>query len=212
MNVFEQLLTGEMEMSEFVYLLKNDQAVRAEINKLIPEQAKGNKEHAFWSTRLSYSSLKNFNFDLLQFLAWIARFDGSIGDNLNIFDIIQAVYLYHYPDLSCTQSYHDAFGLYLDVVKDCYDGPEVDDLVQKVIQNALAIKGKGKRIAQAKAEIQHLFHTENSKRPRWIQGAEWPMGDRSPMKYISQKRKGECVQYLFEDVDTKETRIVEQFY
>lgn len=212
MNPIEQMLTGQMEMREFIPLLKNDETTRKEINMLIPEQAKRNREHDFWEKRISYTSLRNSDFDLIKFLNWLARFDGSIGDNLNIFAIIQAVYLYHCPDLPCTQRYKDAFQLYLDVTKDCFDGPEVHDLVQKIIQNALALKGKGKRIALAKTEIQRLFHTENSKRPRWIQGAEWPMGHLSPMRFISQTRKGEAVQFLFEDVDTKKVRIVEQFF
>ena len=38
------------------------------------------------------------------------------------------------------------------------------------------------------------------------------MGEKSPMKYVGQKRMGEMVQYYFEDVDTGDTEIVEQYY
>lgn len=212
MNIIEQMLTGQMEMSDFVYLLKNNEEIKSEINSLIPDQAKGNREHVFWHKRISYTSLQNNDFNLLQFLNWLVRFDGSIGDNLNIFSIIQTVYLYHHPDFPCTQKYKEAFDLYLCVVKDCFDGPEVSALVQNVIKNALTVQGKGKRIAHARTEILLLFHTENTKKPRWIQGAEWPMGHRSPMRFISQTHKGEAVQYIFEDVDTKRIRVVEQYY
>jgi len=45
-----------------------------------------------------------------------------------------------------------------------------------------------------------------------MQGAEWPMGKNSPMKYIDRKTNGEEVLFRFVDVDTGEERIVSQFY
>ena len=57
-----------------------------------------------------------------------------------------------------------------------------------------------------------VFHVEDNKRSRWIQGEEWPMGANSPMKYLDRKTNREEVLLRFVDVDTGEKRIVSQFY
>lgn len=70
-----------------------------------------------------------------------------------------------------------------------------------------------------KEQLRNLFHIEPHKYPRWIQEAEWPMGeDGIPMKFISQKgKKGKFydtmlyTEFLFEDVKTGKQRIIEQF-
>ena len=78
--------------------------------------------------------------------------------------------------------------------------------------DALPLKYKKQRIQQAKRDIEEQFHVVDKKRPRWIQGPEWPMGTHSPMMFISQKRSGEVVRYTFKDVDTDEIRVVEEYY
>ena len=64
-----------------------------------------------------------------------------------------------------------------------------------------------------------MFHIEKNKYPRWVQSAEWPLGQNNkPMKFVEQKRKKgksyEMMMYTefwFEDVETGEKRAVEQF-
>lgn len=74
------------------------------------------------------------------------------------------------------------------------------------------MRPKSERNKKAKEEIRKLFHVEDKKRPKWIQGAAWPMGKKSPMKYVDKKRIGERVDYYFIDVDTNKERIVQQWY
>ena len=209
MITIEKMLSGQIEMSEFVRQLESNLDVQASIKKLIPYEAIENPSHEFWAL-ISYGSLQANEFDFMKFLQWICRFDNTIRDNLNIFGTIQAAYLYHYPDTRCTTRYYDAHGLYLDVIKDCFDGPEVRPIIEDIIQTALKQSTKKKRVEQAKREVLHSFHISDNKKPRWIQGPEWPCGTNSPMKFISQKRQEEHVQYLFEDVDTNEVCIVTQ--
>ncbi len=211
MITIEKMLAGQIEMSEFVRQLESNLDVQTSIKKLIPHEAIENPSHELWKL-ISYDSLQANEFDFIKFLHWLCRFDNTIRDNLNIFGTIQTAYLYHYPDAKCTNRYYDAHGLYLDVIKDCFDGPEVRSIIEDIIQTALKQSTKKRRVEQAKREIQHSFHISDSKRPRWIQGPEWPRGTNSPMRFISQKRQGEQVQYLFEDVDTNEMCIVTQYY
>lgn len=115
----------------------------------------------------------------------ICRFDGSIGDNLNLFGSIQCVYCALNPSFRYTTKYEDAFDLYLESVQDCFDGPDVSQVTESIIRNALDISTKAGRRKRAKAEIKEYFHADG-KRPRWIQGPEWPMGKYSPMKFEKQ--------------------------
>lgn len=210
MTIIEKMLSGEMEMREFISCL-SDGSVQEDLRALIPQEAKGNREHPLWKCH-AYSPLQANAFDLFAFVKKMHRLDGSIADNLNIWGTIRAFYHYHHPDFAFTTIYEDRFHLYLDSVHDCFDGPEVSGCVEDIINRALALKTKTAQRAYAKEEIKKAFHVTDKKRPRWVQGPEWPMGANAPMQFLSQKRVGELTKYWFEDVDTQEKRLVEQFY
>jgi hypothetical protein len=210
-NEIELMLTGQMEMSEFLRLLKSDSRIQQEVRDLVPADAVGNESHPIWK-KYSFSTMEKYGFDLYRLLLHLHKFDLSIPDNLNIWDSIGCFYAYLHPEVELTNAYHDAFDLYLSAIMDCFDGPEVRHLVLKVIQDACDQPTKKKRLEYAKSEIRSLFHVVGTSRPRWIQGPEWPMGKYSPMQYVSKKNRGEVVLYLFQDVDTGEVRTVEQYY
>lgn len=210
-NLLEQMLAGKMAMCTFTSLLRTNDRLQMYVRDLIPSEAINSGQHDFWK-RISYDAFRRNQFDFIKFLYSLCRFDESVGDNLNIFSFMKNVYTYSHPDFKCTTLYQEAFDLYLDVVKDCYDGPEVRHIVDQIIHEALLRKTKKEKIQFANDSISSKFHLAGKKRPRWIQGAEWPMGMYSPMEFVSQCRSTESVQYQFIDVDTKEVRFVEQFY
>ena len=65
-----------------------------------------------------------------------------------------------------------------------------------------------KKVALIKSRIKELFP---GKRPYWIQSAEWPVYNGKPMLYIERKHDGDLYQYIFEDFETGQRRVVEQF-
>ena len=211
MNTIEQMLTAQMEMKEFIALLKTDKSLQNSISNLVPKEATNCPEHVFWQG-ISYDSLKNNAFDYLQFLLWMCRLDGSIGDNLNIFDAIYYAYSYYYTGLNVTSRYEDAFDLYLDVIRDCFDGPEVGHLVEEIINDFIQVRPKSRRKKEAKEKVNTLFHVSGRTYPRWIQGPEWPMGTFSPMEFVSRKNVPDGVSYFFKDVDTGDARTIVQYY
>jgi hypothetical protein len=75
-----------------------------------------------------------------------------------------------------------------------------------------SITPKTKRIKETKAKLAELFHVTDRKRPYWIQGAEWPAGKNSPMKYLNKKKISDGMVYVFSDVDTGEVREIIQYY
>lgn len=211
MHAIEQFLTGEMTISEFTRLLKTDSQLRDQVRSLIPAEAVNNGNHGLWK-KYSYSALKQYNFDLCDLILSRHKFDGTIADNLNIFGTLEGVYSFHSPGLNYTTRYMDAFDVYLSAVRDCFDGPEVRLIVERIVRDAISLKSKSQRVKQAKQDIAVQFHVMERNVPRWIQGPEWPMGKNSPMAFVSKKRMGEKVSYIFQDVDTDEIRIVEQYY
>lgn len=211
MNEIEQMLTGNMDMKDFLRLLHTDAIFRDQLRELVPQPAKSNPDHPLWK-KISFDSLKRYNFDFYRFLCWLCRFNGSIADNLNVFSAIQRVYTFSHPDIKCTNYYSESFDLYLDVIKDCYDGPEVEEYVEEIMKDALMLPTKGKRKKYAQERVRALFHSEDGMRPRWIQGPEWPGGRSYPMKFCHQKRIGEKVMYYFVDVETGKEKVVTQHF
>ena len=211
MTVLQQMLSGRIEMDEYLYLLTSDFNLQNELNSIIPRDAIDNPSHLLWK-HVSYNFLFKYNFDLYNCLISFHRLDNSISDNLNIFGFIKRIYIHIIPDFTFTKQYHDAHETYLDVVKDCYDGPEVRELVNDIIKECLIVKTKSGRKKEGKKKILERFHVIDKNKPRWIQGAEWPMGANSPMKFVEQKRHKEQVEYLFIDVDTGEERTIIQYY
>lgn len=211
MTIIKQMLSGEIEMSSFTSQLSTNIELQNYISNLVPDEAKFCPAHQLWKN-IGYSALINYNFDLYRFLLAIAKFDGSIGDNLDIFGIIKAVYSFLHPECECTKKYHEAHILYLNVTKDSFEGPEVQHITEQIIYRALEYKTKKQRLQYCKAEMAIAFHVTDNHYPRWIQGPEWPMGINSPMVYVSKKRKGEEVYFIFKDYDTAEERVITQFY
>lgn len=214
----EQVLTGNIDMEQFLKKLQDDPELQEYIRRLVPEEAKEDPSHVFWKS-VSYPSVKRDHFDYYRFIfrmansdLWASHPDGRIGKYLNIFSLLKKAYLYYYPDIVCTRRYEDVFDVYLDAVGDCFEGPEVCALVEQIILDAMQLSAKTKRVKQARTVLRDVFHIEGSKRPRWIQGPEWPIGSRSPMQFTGQKKAGETVDYTFQDVDTGDIRTIRQYY
>ena len=81
-----------------------------------------------------------------------------------------------------------------------------------IITEALHEKTKSAQKKKARELIVRAFHVGDKNRPYWIQGADWPMGAKSPMKFLSRTRHGDKVTYLFQDVDTLQMREIVQYY
>ena len=183
MEIIEQMLTGQLPMPEFTQALQKDQALRDTIRHFVPQEAKKDPHHPFWN-RIAYSVLEQYNFDYLAFVLALTRFDGTIGDALNIFSLFEDTYKYYHPEIVCTTEYYEAHGLYLDAVGSFYEGPEVTQFLNQIVMEELPVKSKSKQIKSLRGKLKEAFHVVDNKRPYWIQGGEWPMGKNSPMQYI----------------------------
>lgn len=210
-GVIYSFLNGETTVAELHEFITKDASTIIELNKLIPDDAIKNVNHPIWS-HYSFEALNDASFELSRYLLSAFKFDNSIGDNLNIFSTIKYFALYNNPGIRYTMRYIDSFDLYLSITKDCFEGSEVRVVINKVIDEAMNKKTKAERKKYSQEQIKNLFHVDGNKRPKWIHGPDWPMGHRSPMKFIYEKQIKEGFAYFFQDVDEGQIRVVTQFY
>lgn len=109
----------------------------------------------------------------------------------------------------------------LDACPEYIGGTEVEEagIIEAILDSVPETLPKSKRIKEVKSRIKEAFHVSGIIYPRWVQEAEWPVSPSGkPMRFVKQKRKkGKEYEnmlytlFYFEDVDTGEERIVEQF-
>ncbi len=207
----EQVLSGSMRMEKFLETLQHDDGLKSDLCNIIPADARDNPSHPLWS-KISYDTVRGHGYDFNKHLAWLCKSKNKFGRDLDLFAALKIVYLYHHPNFFCTNQYHEAFALYLDAIQNCFDGPEVSQLVTEIIENSMQLRTKAQRVANAKAAVKQQFHVTDRKRPNWVQGPEWPMGIHSPMAFVSMKRSCEAAIFVFTDIDTSDTRAIIQHY
>lgn len=82
----------------------------------------------------------------------------------------------------------------------------------KILKDLPSFNKSKDAIQYVKTKLNELFICEN-KKPRWIQCCEWPFDSKgNPMIFITQKSKGEKVEYEFLNNCTKQKETIIQYY
>ena len=82
MNTIEEMLTGQIEMPDFIAKLKSDPDLQSAIRNLVPTEAVHCENHPLWKW-LSFEAVQDSIYDVLHLLCKTCKFDGTMGDNLN---------------------------------------------------------------------------------------------------------------------------------
>lgn len=145
----------------------------------------------------------------------------NLAHCLNIHSCLSDILVSAFPEdgIVVDQTLHNKFNFMLDACPEAVDGPEVQQFLDDLLKSLPADLSKAKRVKLFKERVKEVFPTAAGKWPRWVQGGEWPLGaGGKPMRFVEQKRKkGKeyanmlYTQYFFEDVDTGETRVIDQF-
>ena len=130
----------------------------------------------------------------------------------SIFGRIATVLLTIDSNVTRTKIYKQDENYYDKAVTRSIGGLEVENFIDRVLQQFPRTMKAADRVKAGRAAIQEAFHIHDRKFPSWPQEPDWPMGKNSPMEYIGRHKDGELVQLRFRDVDTGEEKIVEQFY
>ena len=128
-----------------------------------------------------------------------------------------------YPDecIERDETLEEKASFMMDVCPEYIEGHEIDEagIIEAIIEQIPESLPKAKRKKQIKELIKKEFHIEGTKYPRWVQGGEWPLSKNGkPMRFVEQKhKKGKeyaqmlYTQFFFEDVETGEIRVIDQF-
>ena len=146
---------------------------------------------------------------------------GTLGKYLNIHHQFSRVLISAFPEENITMddTLGEKFSFMLNACPEYIGGPDVDFLLEDLMESLPENLSKTKKIKLYKERVKELFHIEPKKYPRWVQDPEWPLGeDGVPMKFIAQNRKKDgryeaCLftEFIFEDVKTGKQITVEQF-
>ena len=219
--IIDDFVLGRIDAREFIAWVCESPEHEALVDELLIPEARDHtfklytgyvdeqgRQHRPWS----YQAVQDCGFSLVRLLQRDHAFNGDLGSNLNLYGDVYEFYLLSHPDTRYFEDYRLKFHLFIDAISEYFGGPEVDPIIEEVVNEAFLMRGKTKQKAFIRSRMKELFHIEGNNRPYWIQEAEWPMGKNSPMQCVSKQKKGEEHLFLFRDVDTGEERIVTQLW
>jgi hypothetical protein len=213
MELIFKLLEGSLSIPDFMYILEDDEKLQFTVNSLIPLDAKIDENNVYWTECVGRNTLERFDFNVVNYLLNRYGYGDSIGDKLNIYGYLQKITLWIYPNVTCTKKYNDEYSLVINTTPDYIDGKDVRPFIEKIISDTEDIRPKSARVKMIKKQIYESFHlADQVKKPRWIQDPEWPLMGGRPMLFVSQKRDGEKVVFIFKDVLSDRTVNVIQYY
>ena len=169
-----------------------------------------------------YSALHEIPYDVRVVLRKL-RTPEVLGYYLNIQGWLHRLMKEIYPDetIVLDETIHQKYSFMLEVCPDCVDSAEVSasGIIDAIIAEFPETLPKTKRKKLIRQRIKEVFYLTETKSPRWVQASEWPISPSGkPMRFVKQvKAKGklydECMytSYIFEDVDTGETKTIDQF-
>lgn len=130
-----------------------------------------------------------------------------------IYDLIFSIVAAMEPNTVYYHKYSDDFKFFLKAVPDYVAGGEAacDYIENEIIAKLPPDLWEAKRIKLCREQIKERFHITGSKYPRWAQTAEWPILNGEPARYLGYTRTGDLVRYLFEDVATGKSTVIEQY-
>ena len=129
-----------------------------------------------------------------------------------LFNAIAGVVVVAFPTLKLSTEYEKGKNFYYAVVSNTFGGDEVSNFIDSVVNSYVNIHPVSVAKASAKKALRESFHIIGKNFPRWVQEPEWPMGDETPMQFVSQSRIGDKVEFLFEDYNSKKEKKIVQFY
>ncbi len=202
-------VSGKLTYSEFETLFTDDPSIWDIAQSLLTSEIMNDMDHAFWS-KSNRSRLESNNYSV-QYACLSFGYDvvGRVVTHRMLGELVT----YQYPDIVlCEPPEFSVNDLRDKLGMEYLGGTDVDALIDEVLSKKNDSISTSKFVNMAKQELRTLFHLVPRKYPHWIQEPEWPMGEKSPMEFCSQKREGERTCFIFRDVDTQETKVVEQFY
>lgn len=198
-----RFLTSEISYKEFVDLYFSNEYLRGYYDKLSKEFDRIHPEKRF---------LEGYeNFENVMITSKGCR--GGFNGMAQLYKDIYSMECVFHQDVPFTSRYPEWSLLSIEAIPDYAEGDEATEFIEKEIFEKIPEDlSEAKKVKWCKEQVKHLFHIEGNKYPHWVQSGEWPMINNKPGMYVGRKRDHDKVDFIFEDPETKEQRIVTQYY
>ncbi len=213
LNLVKAYLTVEMSAKDFCEQVLNNDELIAFLQAHIPDSKKISDE-AWESCPLNVRAFAYDHFDLRRTLSVGYYALTKVSRCSTAYSMLFELFRGELPDVEKSTYYKEIGQAAIEMVPEMLDSAEVGTLIFDIIASTGDLP-KTKRKKAVREALDEAFQLKLlAKKPSWIQGSEWPMGTAGkPMRFVGQsKKKGELVEYTFEDVETLEKRTITQYY
>lgn len=213
LNIIKAYLRLEMSAKDFCDQVLNNDELIAYLQARIPQSRKISDE-AWEKCPLNVRAFAYDHFDLRRTLSVGYYALTKISRCSTAYNMLFELFRKEMPDVEKATYYKEMSQAAIEMVPEMLDSAEVGTLIFEIVAST-ADMPKTKRKKAVREALDEAFHLKLlAKKPSWIQGSEWPMGaSGKPMRFVEQsKKKGELVEYTFEDVETLERRTITQYY
>ena len=194
-NELIEFVEGRMSFKEF----QQNYEANKDYYKLL-EDVKPNDD-------FQYQKNKSIN-QCLKFYKWST----ALGKNVVHSYIVRYLKYYNF-EIQPTEEYLDKLK-FISEIQPSYVDIEDEEFLNKIIEETPKEIFKTNQKKWLKDRIRSIFRYD-SKPPRWIQDPEWPIVNGTPLVFKGQtkeKKDDERVYYYFYNPDTKEEKVIIQFY
>ena len=200
---------GKYSYAEFEALFNLHPEIWDRVQELLTQEMIGDPAHPVWDWTLR-SRLEPNGFAVRA--ACLAFGYDQFGRSVT-WNMISRLVRFHFPDAKIREPVEESGGdLMGKLGLEDLGGPQVDDLIRKIVDEYRDTRPTKERNKLLKQKLKEAFHVKPRKKPYWAQEPEWPMGENSPMEFVSKEQEGDLVRYHFRDVDSGVEKIVEQWY
>ena len=200
---------GKYSYDEFEMLFQLNPEIWDRVQELLTREMIDDAAHPVWD-RTFRSRLESNNFAVR---AACLAFGYDQFGQIVTWDILSKLVRFHFPDAKIKEPVEESGGdLMGRLGLEDLGGPEVDELIREIVDEFREVRPAKDRNKLLKQKLREVFHIKPRKRVYWPQESEWPMGEKSPMEFVSKEEEGELVRITFRDADTGEERTVEQYY
>ncbi len=140
------------------------------------------------------------------------KWSTALGQNVVHAYIVRYLEYYDFK-IQPTKKYQDKVN-FMSQIQPSYVCIEDEAFLNKIIEEAPKDISKTMQKKWLKNRIKSIFRYDN-KPPKWIQDPEWPIIDGKPLVFKSQTKEkidDERVYYTFYNPETKEEKVIIQFY
>lgn len=203
-KIIEDYLSGAIQYDEFIAEVDKCKDIINYLDEIYQERYReGIVDEAIYKHHPNFKAVYD----------WCLLCGGGFFTKSSLYDKVYELIHYKNNSLKYYTKYHDDFNLSLGCIPQYLDGDTSSVFIENEIMSKIPENlTKSQKIKFVKSECKRLFNIEGNKYPHWVQSCEWPIINNTPCKYLRSKRKGDMVEFIFEDPVTKNEIKVVQYY